>query len=71
MKTSRFRNHLTHKLPPCIPNDCAVGIEWFDDPSVAKAARDFEHRWRRWTRMKEIIDGDWQRSAMAELAAVH
>jgi hypothetical protein len=53
----------------CVPDDVGE-VEWTDDPSVAKAARDLEHRWRRWTRMKEIIDGDWQQNAMAELAAV-
>jgi hypothetical protein len=56
-----------HRLPPCIPNDCAVGgIEFDDDPAVI----DLERRWARWWAAKTIMDDDWKRAAEAELAAV-
>jgi hypothetical protein len=52
-----------------IPDDVGQ-IEWQDDPSVVKAARDLQHRWHRWLKMKEIIDADWKANAEKELAAV-
>jgi hypothetical protein len=59
------------KLSPCLPDDCLKdGIEFFDDPSVAKAVQELESRWQRWYAAKKIIDDDWRRSQASRLEAI-
>jgi hypothetical protein len=55
----------------CVPDDVDVRtIEWEDPPEIVKAAKDLQHRWHRWNRMKEVIDADWKRDAERQIAAV-
>jgi hypothetical protein len=55
----------------CVPDDVDVRtIEWEDPPGIVKAAKDLQHRWHRWNRMKEVIDADWKRDAERQIAAV-
>jgi hypothetical protein len=60
---------LRHLGNTCVPDDVGE-VEWADDPSIAKAAKDLAHRWHRWNRMKEVIDADWKRDAERQVAAV-
>jgi hypothetical protein len=55
------------RLPPCIPNDCAIGgIEWDDSSSVVE----LELMWQEWYAAKNMIDDEWKRDAERRLAAV-
>lgn len=55
------------RLPPCVPNDCAVGgIEWADDPAVL----DLERRWAEVKRVGREIEDDWRRGAIQQLNEV-
>jgi len=54
-------------LPPCVPNDCAVGgIEWDDSSSVVELGL----MWQEWYVAKKMIDDEWKRDAERRLAAV-
>jgi hypothetical protein len=60
------RRHLGNT---CVPDDVGE-VEWTDDPSVVKAAKDLQHRWDRWLAAKKLIDDDWRRDAERQIAAV-
>jgi hypothetical protein len=60
------RQHLGNT---CVPDDVGE-VEWADDPSVVKAARDLAHRWHRWNAAKKLIEDDWRQDALKQIAAV-
>ena len=72
MTRRRIQTRRPHLGNTCVPDD--VGdprqIEWTDAPEIVKAAKDLQHRWHRWNRMKEVIDADWRQDALKQLAAV-
>lgn len=54
-----------------MPDDVDVGtIEWFDDPSIVKAREELERRWQQWNAAKLLIDADWRKDALKQIAAV-
>jgi hypothetical protein len=57
-----------------LPDDVLRDGLIFDDSAQARrdeaAAKALAHRWNRWLKMKEIIDADWRKNALAELEAV-
>lgn len=58
---------MRRRLPPCVPNDCAIGgIEWDDSSSVVE----LEFMWQEWYAAKRMIDEEWHRDAVRRLAGV-
>ena len=72
LKTSRKgskirRGVLTRRTPPNLPDDVLHdGIEWDDDPDVVSLA----HRFGQWLTAEKLIDADWRRDALKQIAAV-